>query len=300
MTKVAIGLFGLQGWYNGDFSGVVEVARRAEAKGIDQVSLTDHVVMGEHTENYPYGKFPVGLDYPWYDPITVLAAIAGATAKIRLSAGILIAPLRPAVVLAKQLATLDVMSHGRVSMGIGLGWQKEEYEAAGVPWEGRYTRLDEQVKVCKLLWSQAPVTFHGQTVTLDKIYQYPRPVQADGVPLWFGLKPTPKNFARIAEYGDGWIPMEQRPAQLAEHIAGLRKAYLACGRDPKTLNVRVVPATVFRTDGTPDLDATIAAVADVVKAGATMVEMLPIMYCRGPDDLDGFLDRILSIKGLGQ
>ena len=300
MTKVAIGVYGLQQWYGGDFAGVVDVAKRADEKGIDQISITDHVVMGEHTENYPYGPFPAPLDYPWYEPVTFLAAVAGATKSIRLSAGILIAPLRPAVLLAKQLATLDVMSRGRVEMGIGLGWQKEEYDASGVPWEGRYTRLEEQVRVCKLLWSEAPATFHGKTVTLDKIYQYPRPVQKGGVPLWFGIAPTEKNFARIAELGDGWIPMEQRPEKLAPYIAELRSAYKKAGRDPATLAVRGMPRPVFTADGAPDLEGTLANVPPLLEVGVTMIELLPVMFCRGPGDLDTFLDRAIQLKRTGK
>lgn len=300
MTKVAIGVYGLQQWFDGDFAAVVDVAKRADEKGIDQISITDHVVMGEHTENYPYGPFPAPLDYPWYEPVTFLAAVAGATRNIRLSAGILIAPLRPAVLLAKQLATLDVMSRGRVEMGIGLGWQKEEYDASGVPWEGRYKRLEEQVRVCKLLWSEAPATFHGETVTLDKIHQFPRPVQAGGVPLWFGIAPTEKNFARIAELGHGWIPMEQRPEKLAPCISDLRAAFKAQGRDPATLAVRAMPRAVFKSDGTPDLEGTLANVPPLLEVGATMIELLPIMFCRGPGDLDAFLDRAVQLKRTGK
>ena len=119
MTQVAIGLYGLQKWFAGDFAPVTEIVKIAESKGVDLVSITDHVVMGENVHNYPYGKFPAPLDFPWFEPITVLAAIAAVTQKIRLGTGILISPLRPAVLLAKQLATLDVMSRGRVVIEIG-------------------------------------------------------------------------------------------------------------------------------------------------------------------------------------
>ena len=117
----------------------------------------------------------------------MLAVLAGVTQRIRLSTGVVIAPLRSAVLLAKQLATLDVMSRGRVSIGLGVGWQKEEYDASGVPWEGRYTRLIEQLRVCRLLWSEAPASFRGETVSFEKIHAYPRPLQPGGVPIWLGL-----------------------------------------------------------------------------------------------------------------
>jgi probable F420-dependent oxidoreductase len=295
MPKIAIGVYGLQRWFDGDFASVVDVVRHAENKGVDQVSITDHVVMGEHLENYPYGPFRDPLTSPWYEPVTVLAAFAGVTSKIRLSMGILIAPLRPAVLLAKQLATLDVMSRGRVDVGLGLGWQKEEYEAAGVPWEGRYARMEEQVRVCKLLWSQAPADFHGQTVSFEKIHAYPRPVQPS-MPIWFGLAPTAKNFARIAELGDGWVPMENDAEKLAPHVSNLRAAFRDAGRDDSKIDVRVVAPYVFREDYTCDLEATLAKIPALVEAGATVIEFHPLYLCAGPHDLDRFLDAILTLK----
>jgi probable F420-dependent oxidoreductase len=295
MVRVSIGLLGMQNLFGGDFSRVVEVARMADDAGIDIVSLTDHVVMGEHTENYPYGAFPVPSDFPWYEPLTVLAAIASNTSRIRLSTGILISPLRPAVLLAKQLATLDVMSRGRVEIGFGIGWQREEYDASGVPWEGRYNRMDEQVAVCKALWSEAPADFHGKTAEFAKIHAYPRPVQSGGIPIWFGLKPTERNFARMAALGDGWIPMERKPSVLAEHMAGLRAAYSAAGRDPATVQMRVgvrpaVPAGKDR----PDFDATMATVPALIEAGATVVEFIPSAWCKTPDEMPDFFARLVA------
>lgn len=296
MVQTAIGLYGLQQWFGGEFAPVVDVARTAEEAGIDQVSLTDHVVMGENLDKYPYGPFPSSLDFPWFEPITVLAAVAGATRRIRLSAGVLIAPLRPAVLLAKQLATLDVMSRGRVTIGLGLGWQREEYDACGVPWEGRYTRLEEQVRVCRLLWREAPASFKGSTVSFERIHAWPRPVQQGGVPIWFGLAPSDRNIERIAELGDGWIPMEQRPEHLEAPISRLRAAFAAHGRDPQSLAVRVVLRPVFRSDGTPDLEATLAAVPALARVGVTMIEVLPLLFCRGPGELDAFCRRVVAAK----
>jgi len=298
MTQVAIGLYGLQKWFAGDFAPVTEIVRMAEGKGVDLVSLTDHVVMGENLHNYPYGPFPAPLDFPWFEPLTVLAVLAGVTQHIRLSTGIVIAPLRSAVLLAKQLATLDVMSRGRVTVGLGVGWQKEEYDASGIPWEGRYTRFDEQLRVCQLLWRDAPATFAGKTVSFEKIHAYPRPVQQGGVPIWLGLAPSDRNIERMAEFADGWIPMEQNPAKLAPVIARIRAAVAARGRDPRTFGVRVVPRFAFRSDGTPDLEATLAQVPDLVKAGATAIELFPGVFCRGPGDFEAFCTRLVAVKAL--
>ena len=124
--------------------------------------MVDHVVMGERVEKYPFGKFQGSPASDWLEPLVELGVYAGMTKNIRLSAGIVITPLRPAALLAKQLATLDVLSRGRVEIGVGVGWQKEEYDACGVPWEGRYGLMHEQVRACKLLWSEAPASMNVQ------------------------------------------------------------------------------------------------------------------------------------------
>ena len=290
MVKMSIGLLGIERLIGGDFARVVEVARQAEEAGIDMLSITDHVVMGEHLENYPYGSFPLPLDYPWFEPMVVLGAIASATKTIRLSTGVLISPLRPAVLLAKQLSTLDVMSHGRVTIGLGIGWQKEEYDASGLPWETRYKQFDEQVAVCKLLWSEAPASFHGKTVNFDRIHAFPRPVQAGGIPLWLGLAPTEKNFARIAEYGDGWIPMERDPVVLAGHIKALRDAFAARGRLRTDAKVRVG----IRPAAGSDLDAVLASSKAVVDAGADVLEFIVSAWCKTGAELPGFFAKLAA------
>jgi len=295
MIKIAISLFGLQNWFGGDFAPVLDVVRLADRKGVDQVNVVDHVIMSEETDKYPYGKFPAAPSTPWYEPITVLAAAAGATEKIRLSTGIVISPLRPAVLLAKQLATLDVISRGRVEVGLGTGWQRQEYEACGVPWERRFTRMWEQVRVCKELWSKAPVTFEGETISFKQLYSIPFPVHKH-IPLWFGVETSKRNIEAIAELGDGWLPMERDPEKLKAQIAALHAAFKARGRDPKTLTVRTGLRPVFRNDRSVDLDATLAQVPAVIEAGVNIIDFMPAVYCKEPKEAEPFFERIVSLK----
>ncbi|HTV94984.1 MAG TPA: TIGR03619 family F420-dependent LLM class oxidoreductase [Steroidobacteraceae bacterium] len=295
MSSVCIGVFGLQNWFAGDFAPVIELAALAERAGIDEISITDHVVMGEATHKYPYGKFPTAPDFAWFEPLTFLAAVAGATRHIRLGTAVVIAPLRPAPLLAKQVATLDALSHGRVDLGVGVGWQEEEYAACAVPFEARYRMLDEQMRACRLLWSEAPATFHGEFWSFERIWCKPFPVQ-QRIPVLHGVKLSPKSLERIAAHGDGWIPMEQEPARIAAGAAALRAAFRARGRSPDEVRIRAVPKFRFRADGSADLDAALAEIPRLREAGATMIELHAYMYCRGPQDFESFCGRLAACK----
>jgi probable F420-dependent oxidoreductase len=292
--KTAIGLLDLERWFDGDFAAVLDLARLADDTGVDQVTVVDHVVMGEALDTYPYGKFPGTSDYPWLEPITQLAAIAAVTRRIRLSTGILIAPLRSAVLLAKQLATLDVLSRGRIDIGVGVGWQQAEYDASGVPWDGRFGRLEEQVRACRLLWRESPASFHGRHVNFERVHSRPFPLQGERLPLWFGLAPTERNLARIAALGDGWLPMESDPVLLAPAIARLRELTRAQGRDPDALAIRTTIRTLRDSARRPDLDATLAQVPAYAAAGVTMLRFAPSAFCSGPQEFERFLTRIVS------
>lgn len=297
MTQVSMNLYGLQTWFDGDLDGVIELVQRAERKGVDQIGMGDHVALGEDLGNYPFGKFSAPLDWPWYEPVTLLAGIATATRRIRLSTGVLISPLRPAVLLAKQLATLDVLSKGRVDIGVGTGWHRAEYEACGVPFEGRLALMDEQVRACQALWRAAPASFEGELIRFQRLHQLPQPVQPGGVPVWFGVPPTAANFARIAELGRGWLPLGIGLDAFAAGVERLRAAFVERGRDPAGLGVRHLLMPAFRADGSADLAATLAQARPWIDAGATMIEMFPTMFCRSRNEFEDFLDALVSLKG---
>jgi probable F420-dependent oxidoreductase len=293
---ISIGLFGVQDWFGGDFAPAIALGALADRAGVDSVNLSDHVVMSEATDAYPYGSFSMPPSYPFYEPMTVLSALAGATSRIRLTA-ILISPLRPAVFLAKQLATLDVLSRGRLTVGFGVGWQKEEYDSCGVPWEGRFRRMEEQVLACRELWRNAPASFHGETVAFDRLYSLPFPVQPGGPPIWFGLPASERNFARIAKFRAGWHPMPRDPAILAADIGRLKQVWQAAGWPASELEIRQVVVPVMDGQGRPDFQATIAEkLPPLTEAGVTILEFHPFMYCRGPDEAESFFREIVALK----
>jgi probable F420-dependent oxidoreductase len=283
--------------YGGDLAALTELARIADATGIDQLVMPDHVVMGPRLEKYPYGRFPLPLEEPWPEPLTVLAAMAGASSRVRLGTGVLITPLRPAVLLAKTLATLDVLSRGRLEVGVGTGWQAEEYQAEGLDFARRWQLFDDGLRACRVLWRDAPAAFASPTVSFREIWCLPRPVQPGGPPLWFGVALGPKNLARIAELGAGWMPMDSRPEALREGIAKLRAAFRAAGRSFAGFGVRAHAAYVRRADKSLDLDATLASIPALVEAGATSISLALAQIVRERGEIPRALERIGAWTG---
>ena len=202
-----------------DWTYLVDRARAAEEAGIDRVVVSDHVVFGEDLEAYGKpelggmegGRQPTGPDGCWLEPLTSLAVIAGATTRVRLGTSILLAALRRPAVLAKSLATLDVLSGGRVDLGVGIGWQREEYEAAGLDFAERGRLLDHTLEVCTALWQGQRVAYDSAELRFDGIHMMPKPVSAGGVPIWVSGTLNQAVIARIARFGAGWIPWA-RPA----------------------------------------------------------------------------------------
>ena len=293
--QITLSLRRIHEWFDGEIAPAIEVARRAEDAGIDQISVVDHILMGEDFSGYPYGKFEFDRDVPWWEPVTVLASLASATKRVRLATSVIVSPLRPAVFLAKQLATLDHLANGRVDAGIGVGWQKAEYDAAGVPWDNRFAQMEEQVRAWKLLWTQAPATFQGKYTSFTRIHQRPFPVQTGGIPIWLGVGDSDRSLARVAELADGWCPPANDVDRLVNAFEKLRHALQQRGRDPHSVKTRVV-LPIERGATGPDLDASLAHIARYQAIGVTAVEIAPAVFCRGLGDLDGFLKAVNSAR----
>lgn len=245
----------------------IEGATSAEAAGIDRLVVVDHVVMGNQLDAYDGGTFPTGPDGSWVEPLTLLGVIAGVTKSIRLSTGILIAGLRPAVLLAKTAATLDVASNGRLDLGVGVGWQKEEYEAEGLDFAKRGQILDDTLGACEVLWRDSPATYASPTISFGPTWCHPTPIQVGGIPFWIAGRISSKTVARMVRFGSGWIPWGDYQRDVAKGIDLLKGPFEEAGRDLADFGIRGNLVLRFDDKNRLDLNATFEPVGALLEAG---------------------------------
>jgi len=263
----------------GGWEPLLRRAQLLDAAGVDRVVVSDHVVFGEHLEEYGRpeiggqagGKQPTGPDGLWLEPLTTLAVIAGRTEQIRLGTNILIVALRRPVVLAKAAATLDVLSGGRLDLGVGVGWQREEYEAAGLDFGGRGRLLEHSLEVCQALWRQRRVNYDAPELRFEAIHQMPKPLQPGGVPVWVAGTVHARVARRIARFGSGWIPWGPAAADVTTGIRRMRQELAAIGHDASGLQVVGFVKTVRDDHGVVDVARTMEAVPALVESGVTDV-----------------------------
>ena len=293
--KLVLGLFGLENFFNGDISSYIEISQMAEEFGFDSVSVTDHVVMGKNLHNYPFGKFPLPSEAPWYEPLSLLTMIASNTSKINLATAILIVPLRNPALLAKTVATLDVISKGRLELGVGLGWQKEEFDAAGLSFKDRSEIFWETLDICKLLWQDSPISFHGDYYNFDDIWCHPQPTQGRNLPLLFGLKMTHDNAQKIAKVGHGWIPIKTSRDFISSGREILSEAFIKEGREDQP-RIRGQLPTCLDENGVPNIDLTLKELEKSMAAGLNEIEIFPINFLNEHNNLYQVLKLISEVK----
>jgi len=287
------------------WSPVIDQAVAADRAGIGKVVVSDHVVFGENLDAYADptlggvagGKQPTGPDGLWLDPLTVLSVIAGRTSKIRLGTNILLAALRRPAVLAKSVATLDVLSGGRVDLGVGVGWQKEEYEACGLDFSSRGRLLDHTLEVCQLIWAEEKADYDAPELTFSSIHAMPKPLQKPGVPLWVSGTVNKHSMARLAKFGSGWIPWGQDAVNISKGIEAMRNEVSALGRDPSSIAVVGTLPIVREEDGI-NMSATMESVPSLVASGVTDFRAylpIPTGVEEATDYLSGVVERFREV-----
>ena len=231
---------------------VLKLAEKVDALRFDSLFVTDHIVMPVASAKsvYPYttsGQFPGGLAQDYLEPLATLSHLAHATTHARLGISVLVIPYRNPLLQAKTLATIDVLSKGRVILGAGVGWLREEFEALGAPpFEERGRVTDEYIKLMRAAWTTDPVSYEGKHYSVRAVHVLPKPVERGGIPVWIGGH-TGAAVRRAGTIGDGWHPIAMRPpAMLGPEEYGAKVKELhewarRAGRDPKsiTLTIRV-------------------------------------------------------------
>lgn len=248
-----------------DVERMSRLAANCDDLGVDRLLVSDHVLFGNALDAYADpknggiegGRQPTGPDGCWLEPLAVLTFLAARTTRIRLGTSILLAPLRRPVVLAKELSTIDVLSNGRLDVGVGIGWQREEYTACDLDFAERGAHLDHTLHVLTSLWSghmEWTGPFAPESV---EIHQFPRPVQegpngSRRVPLWISGTSHRRTIERVVKHGAGWIPWGPDIAEPADGIARMRRALTDAGRDPDELWVETRIAVPGLRDGRPE------------------------------------------------
>ena len=199
-------------------------ARAADEHGVASLWVSDHVIFPRTaTGNYPGGRFPHHPDKAYLEPVITLTAAAMCTVRARLGASVFILGHRHPVVMAKMLTSIDALSQGRLIVGVGVGWWKEELEILGAPFHQRGRQADEALRAFKALWTEDNPTFEGEFFRFRDVGFAPKPVQKPHPPIWVGGD-SPGAFRRVATLGDGWHATSKTPAQFAEALGRLRRA----------------------------------------------------------------------------
>ncbi len=255
----------------------VTLAQTAERLGFESLWTVEHVVVpAGYGSTYPYsrsGRMPGPEDAPIPDPLLWLAWAGAQTSSIRLATGILILPQRNPVILAKEVATLDVLTGGRAILGVGAGWLREEFDAIGVPFEDRAARMEEAIAILRTLWTQESPSFRGRYFEFEGAKSYPHPVRPDGVPIVVGGH-SPAAARRAGRLGDGFFPASGGDA-LRPLIGEMRAAAEGAGRDPDAVEITLAsPRTADETRGLATLGASRVVIAAPQVEPAALADVL--------------------------
>ena len=288
-------------------AAVVQAARRAEALGYDNLWVIERLLY----PTSPRSKYPVTPDGSLpkmyaqaLTPIETLSYVAAHTERIGLGTGVLVMPLHNPVVLARRLATLDVLSGGRLRVGLGQGWSAEEIEAAGGTMHGRAARADEFLQVLDAIWTTDPVEYSGSYFTVPRSTLQPKPVQSPRPPIYLAAY-SPSALDRVGRYADGWMPSGVPLSAIGPMMDQVRASASAAGRDPAAQELVIFAdgEILDRSPGPnrPDFVGTLDEIRqDVMRArglGATEIIFMP-GYASGDLHLDTYMTTLDQLASL--
>ena len=239
-----IGLFVPLGSMNANAELLRAIGREVEARGFESIWVAEHIVLfDDYDSSYPYaenGRFPAGGDAGMLEPFTALTYLAAVTDRVRLGTGICLVPQRNPVYTAKHVVDLDVLSGGRVDLGVGVGWLREEFEAVGAEFAQRGARCDDYLDVMRTLWCDEVSEHHGPYYDLRPCRMYPKPVQRPHPPIHVGGE-TDAAMRRVARHGDGWYSFNRLPGDLPEPLKRLDAQLEDAGRSRADIELSVCP-----------------------------------------------------------
>lgn len=242
--------------------GMARLMKGIEDLGFDELTMFDHVVMGYETDSRPAPYYPTRM--PILEALTTLGFAAAVTERIGLGVGVLVLPQRQAALVAKQVATLDTLSGGRVRLGVGVGWQRSEFEALDEDFGNRGRRIDEAVALLRRYWSDERVDFDGDHYRAEAMALEPKPPQGGSIPIWIGGA-VPQTLERVGRYGDGWMGQFVRDDATARKLMGrIRDHAEAAGRDPDSIGMQLGVSPGFGRDRNRDFHADPARIAERV------------------------------------
>jgi probable F420-dependent oxidoreductase len=219
---------------------VLELARAIDEIGFDDLAMFDHVVMGYATDTRRAPMYPSQM--PILEALVTLGYVAAVTARVTLSTEVLVLPQRQAVLVAKQVSTLDTLSAGRMRLGVGVGWQEAEYTALGHDYARRGRQMDESIRLLRACWGEERIEQRGEAFHADVIAMEPKPPQGAALPIWVGGS-GPAALRRVGELGDGWMGMiAGSDDDVRATIAAIRGHAEAAGRDPDALGMQAMLA----------------------------------------------------------
>ena len=282
---------------------LIAVAQRAEALGFDSVWVLDRILVPVRPRAaYPVGDGTLPAQYKSVlDPLETLTFAAAHTRRVALGTSVLNIPWYNPVLLARRLTTVDVLSNGRLRVGVGMGWSPDEYEAAGTPWEDRGRRADEFIQALKTIWTTDPVEFQGKYYRIPKSFIGPKPVQKPHPPIYMAAY-TPPAMRRVAKEAVGWFPVGIPITGIAQMFEGIKEMAREAGRDPSALEL-IVRANVEMSDsplgkGRADFTGTLDQIADDVvatrKLGAAEI-LFDVQFSPGVEAADDIITRMEQV-----
>jgi len=237
---------------------VLELARAIESIGFDDLAMFDHVVMGYATDTRPAPMYPTKM--PILEALMTLGFVAAVTERVTLSTEVLVLPQRQAVLVAKQISTLDTLSGGRVRLGVGVGWQEAEYVALGQDFSRRGRQMDEAIRLLRACWGDEHIDQRGEAFHADAIAMEPKPPQGAALPVWVGGT-GPAALRRVGELGDGWMGMiGGSDDDMRASLASIRQHAVDAGRDPDAIGMQAMLAPPPNDRGGKDFYADLGRV----------------------------------------